>query len=274
MLIKAVQRRLQEEEQQQGHEHFLPPASSLSYKKLYLAFQRRLCKNMGYTQIDWQDPYNPDERNPTITKDARALVFIVRIGNTNDPKTCALMEWDLKNLGTLVLDKTWFDNGDIKFPCLEGAPVDFDFYQFNHNDYYHIDKVGAFLTLHVVDVERYQVMTIIENSPPYYIALGSFPARHLNSGKFNYFNLPRIGLYDVDGSLVYHQFECTSSHRFVRSNLGVLSAESCDSVNIIFNLYDSINREYHTREHHRDSICNFLRAVMEKVREGGPMYSI
>ena len=189
----------------------------VSKKYLYLAFLNRrslpklevdgTCGPHGYTKrvcVDWQRPsqletkdeddkdyefpeYSDDEdhaegplRPVSQNEDIAAVVFIARVGNDDDPNTCALMDWEYygtmcNELGkTLVLDfhrnEAITELGCFYLPdtskaenILEMATDDED------DDWYDTLekswKETHRMTLHAVNIRDFQVMSLMDETP-------------------------------------------------------------------------------------------------------------
>ena len=161
------------------------------YKRVYLAFQNRwkLCKQESKSiKIHWRSPDhiprtdNADvdsfiispkkkEISTIMTDDVRALVFIVRIGEGGD--AVGLMEWTPEEGGRedqLIMDKEMWDDEDwregFNIPkeiCdkIENWRTDQNF----DKDSYERLRTYFCLSLHVVDMERFRAMSILEETP-------------------------------------------------------------------------------------------------------------
>jgi len=206
LLVEIMNQRRDEQQQQQQQQQQQSSLSSM-YKQMYRAFRRRWklpgsaggdtgtakagrsCDQAPPIGIHWRNPYRNCRPPDEPSSDARALVFIVRVGNVNEsngPETCGLMGWEQngeepgKRPGEdrLVLDEVWFDDNFVDFPDLTNQVCRWiDDWENDVGDHYwDIDKAiksSYRLTLHVVDLQRCQVMTLMENEPPQEVQLDS-----------------------------------------------------------------------------------------------------
>lgn len=280
-----------------------------SYRKMYLAFRRRWrllppTTSEGQTTTDigiaWRNFHryaarraNDDDDEPPPSADARALVFVVRVGS--DPDSCGLMGWDWDPRSAadrLVLDEDCDDeDGDdntLAFPLLENQVCRWiESWSNGVGDHYleicDAIKASFRLTLHAVDVQRYQAMTIMEDEPPEDVELGRV-IRTICRGV----RLPDLyGLPPRDSPFYrsdvppfrswLEEDENIEIVRFVGGlRLGRLYEnyhyEECDdtvfaegSDGVCFDFFDldaTVTR--------RDEICSYFRALMkEKCRGGG-----
>ena len=267
-----------------------------SYKRMYLAFQKRwkLQEHLSDENLafHWRRPFRRQStRNPSrlSSPDVNALVFIVRVGN--DPDSCGRMQWEQDNadLDSLVLDEEWYydyEESGLDFPALDrnvcrlldawqsGLDVQF-------SDITNTIKSKYRLTLHVVDVQKCQVMTLMEESPAFEILPGDIINTNCH-GDVNLYGLPppespfHIPLENVgtrrDWNFDnYENVESVNFSGFMNLlRLGEHDDENDDTVycdghsgvNIFFDSdFSSLKK--------RDDICNFFRALMkEKCHRG------
>ena len=263
-----------------------------SYKRMYLAFQKRwkLQEHLSGDNlaIHWRRPFRRQATgNPSTfsSPDVHALVFIVRVGN--DPRACGRMEWEQDNehLDSLVLDEEWYnEESGLDFPALDrnvcrlldarhtGAEVQFA-------DIRNAIKASYRLTLHVVDVQKCQVLTLMEESRASEIELGDVidTCCHGTSNLCGLpppespFHIPLPNVGDRRGWNYdnYRNVETANFTGFLNlCRLGEYDDENDDTVycdgpsgvNIYFGLSSLAKR---------DDLCNFFRALMkEKCHRG------
>lgn len=148
---------------------------SISYKQLYIAFFKRWkLPEKGRDArvcIPWRKIYTPDpsllhEGKVLVEKDSTSLVFIARVGCIEDSKSCALMSWnpellaqeDYETLSHLIIDSAWSEatQRDLVVPECDSTLQGLEGLTTYCSEFC--------LTLHVLDVKKIQVMTLLEDN--------------------------------------------------------------------------------------------------------------
>ena len=167
---------------------YVAEKKNLSRKKLYRAF---FCKWSLPEQgdqntrvcITWTRRINGANDADGVNDDMSSLAFIARVGNVDDPRSCALMEWnpdydersrilemDMGSMDQLIVDKCWSET-------VGGLSIK---QNWRENEYWEpgpmetgeiedgvVNSDSHTLTLHVVDCRYYQVATLLKETEMY-----------------------------------------------------------------------------------------------------------
>ena len=122
--------------------------------------------------VSWRDTIDEIEYNLQHNRDIRSLVFIARVGSIDDPRSCALLEWnpDLDHTeeirwghhqNQLVIDKSWKDKmGEIVTPSMHQF---LDLTYVNDSEYQLMNQTHH-LSFHVLDVKRYCAISLFDKT--------------------------------------------------------------------------------------------------------------
>jgi len=284
------------------------PRDSLTKTTVGEKIANKIVKDLGYYELepDWKAAWDAKNSNTdagsgntngkqstaVITDDMNALVFIVRIGKCGN--AVGLMEWkhhDCNKPNKLVFDRwledchDWYD--DFCLPDLEDALIDeIDAMRAMetdpgwHEKFLKIESKLCDLfciSLYAVDVQRFQVMSIVEDCPAGEI-------EGFSRDSYNIYNVDCANLFGVPplGSPYYrpmerYKFECPYDmdpyqhpsveclHLGSDLQIGQLLEGDMyfESIDFAFNMPCASIVTAH-------EVCNFYRALMkEKCADGG-----
>lgn len=201
---------------------------NLSCKKLYRAFLQRWSLPKPLPPWAWADestrvcvPWTRPDAAVESNGDSNIndLVFIARVGDVDNPKTCAVLEWNPDydhenrlggdNNDQLCIDKCWKE-------CTGGLLLEQDSetnLAFIEDGERSVLEEAHTLTLHAIDTRHYQVATLMDTTPTFQNVVGGeeneadfYTRLHAGYGAGYGDSLPKLYGIPPKGSPYYRDF--------------------------------------------------------------------